>query len=243
VKRSDGEVVGAADSRGPYDALLSVYGQVAAIVFVAVAVALILVVMRSRRSRGDRGAPRTGAPTLELAYAIGLAVVAALLLWRSYDAMSDDAPFSAERVAAASASASAAGARDRGGPADLTIGIVASRWNWRLGYPGGVVQTGDGAGRPATLVVPAQRTVRFRLTSRDVVHALWIPALRAKFDAVPGYTNGFALRFAAGLDYSTARCSEFCGEQHDEMRLRIDVRSPDAFAAWLKRRQAEARAA
>jgi cytochrome c oxidase subunit 2 len=224
-----------ADSRGPYEALLSVYGPVAAVVFVVVAVVLAIVVVRSRPSRGREPSRRASAPRLEIAYAIGLALVAALLLWRSFAAMSADSRFSAQRV-------SSTAARDAGGTAALTIGIVASRWNWRLRYPGGVVQTGDGDERPATLVVPAQRLVRFRLTSSDVVHALWIPALRAKFDAVPGYTDGFELRFVRGLDYSTARCSEFCGVLHDEMRLRIDVRSPAAFAAWLNRRSAQARA-
>jgi cytochrome c oxidase subunit II len=87
------------------------------------------------------------------------------------------------------------------------------------------------------LVVPAGRPVRFRLTSRDVVHALWIPALRAKYDAMPGYVNAFALRFAPGLDYSTARCSEFCGDLHDEMRLRVEVRPPAAFDSWLRTRR------
>ena len=228
-------MVGAADSRGPYDALLSVYGPVAAVVFVLIAAVLGIVVVRARRLPSRAPSQRSSAPRLELAYALGLALVAGLLLWRSFVAMSADERFSAQRV-------SSRDSGDRDGPAALTIGIVASRWNWRLRYPGDVVQTGNGGARPATLVVPAQRLVRFRLTSSDVVHSLWIPALRAKFDAVPGYTNGFELRFVRGLDYSTARCSEFCGVLHDEMRLRIDVRSPAAFAAWLKRRRAETQA-
>jgi cytochrome c oxidase subunit 2 len=163
---------------------------------------------------------------LEIAYAVGLAVVAVLLVWRTFAAMSDS-----DQVVARAAPAPAAGA------AGLTIGVVASRWNWRLAYPGGVVQTGDGRTRPATLVVPAGQPVRFRLTSRDVVHALWIPELRAKYDAMPGYTNIFDLRFARGGDYSTTRCSEFCGDLHDEMLLRVDVRAPSDFAAWLRGRQ------
>jgi cytochrome c oxidase subunit II len=117
------------------------------------------------------------------------------------------------------------------------VGVVASRWNWRLTYPGGVVQTGDGRTRPATLVVPAGRPVRFRLTSRDVVHALWVPELRAKYDAMPGYTNVFDLRFDLHGDYSTVRCSEFCGDLHDAMLLHVDVRAPAAFDAWLRGRQ------
>jgi len=147
------------------------------------------------------------------------------------------------RTAAALSSADPLPASSPGDPSlanarpALRLSILASRWNWRITYPGGVVQAGDGRERFAVLVVPADRLVRFRMTSRDVVHALWIPALAAKYDAIPGRTNVFDLRFAAGRDYRTVRCSEFCGDLHDQMRLRVDVRPPAAFDAWLRARQ------
>jgi cytochrome c oxidase subunit 2 len=219
------------DTRAPYDDLFSLYVPIAAVVFVVVAVVLVVVVLRFRARPGSAPSPRTGAPRLELAYALGLAAIAAVLLWRSFAAMSDTSD-------PATARAAADARRDQGG---LTISVIASRWNWRLLYPGGVVQTGDGHARLATLVVPAGSTVHFRLISRDVVHALWIPALDAKYDAMAGYVNAFDLRFAAGLDYTTVRCSEFCGAYHDQMRLRVSVRSPRDFASWLQaRRQAVA---
>jgi cytochrome c oxidase subunit 2 len=219
-------VTDGADTRAPYDHVASLYLPVAAAVFAVVAVALVVIAVRYRARPGRVPSARESAPRLEIAYALALAVVSALLLWRSFAAMSDS-----DRVVARAAPAPAAGA------VGLTIGVVASRWNWRLTYPGGVVQTGDGRTRPATLVVPAGRPVRFRLTSRDVVHALWIPELRAKYDAMPGYTNVFDLRFDPGGDYSTVRCSEFCGDLHDQMLLRVDVRTPAAFDAWLRGRQ------
>jgi cytochrome c oxidase subunit 2 len=219
-------VTGGGDTRGPYDQLASLYLPIAAVVFALVALALVVVAVRFRARPGHEPSDQMTAPRLELGYALALAVVAALLLWRSFAAMSDSDPVVARAAPAAGA-----------GAAGLTVGVVASRWNWRLAYPGGVVQSGDGRTVPATLVVPAGRPVRFRLTSRDVVHALWIPELRAKYDAMPGYTNVFDLRFDPGRDYSTARCSEFCGDLHDRMLLRVDVRAPAAFDAWLRRRQ------
>jgi cytochrome c oxidase subunit 2 len=214
------------DTRAPYDDLFALYVPIAAVVFVVVAIVLVVVALRFRARPGRAPSPRTGAPRLELAYAVGLAAIAAFLLWRTFAAMSDTSDPDTARAAADTR-------RDAGG---LTITVIASRWNWRLLYPGGVVQTGDGHERPATLVVPAGRTVHFRLTSRDVVHALWIPALDAKYDAMAGYVNAFDLQFAPGLDYTTARCSEFCGEYHDQMRLRVSVRSPRDFASWLQAR-------
>ena len=218
------------DTRGSYEQLLTLYLPIAAVVFVLVVLALAVVAVRHRAADGRRPSNRTGAPKVEVGYAVALGVIAAVLLWRSFAEMSPDTDPQARRAAAV----------PRSGAAALTVAIVASRWNWRIRYPGGVLQTGDGRRRVATLVVPADRTVRFRLTSSDVVHALWIPALRVKYDAMPRYVNTFALRFEPGLDYSTVRCSEFCGDLHDEMRLRVEVRRPADFDAWLHRQAARA---
>jgi cytochrome c oxidase subunit 2 len=219
-------VTGGGDTRAPYDQLASLYLPIAAVVFVLVVLALVVIAVRFRARPGREPSAQHSAPHVEIGYVLVLAAISALLLWRSFAAMSDS-----DRVVARAAPA------PRGGAAGLEIGVVASRWNWRLTYPGGVVQSGDGRTRPATLVVPAGRPVRFRLTSRDVVHALWIPELRAKYDAMPGYTNIFDLRFDPRGDYSTVRCSEFCGDLHDQMLLRVDVRAPAAFGAWLRGRQ------
>lgn len=215
------------DTRSAYDDLFALYVPIAGVVFLIVAIVLLAVAWRFRARPGRVASQRATAPRLEIAYAIGLAVVATVLLWRSFDAIS----------ATSNPDATRAAAETRSGSDALTISIRASRWNWRLLYPGEVVQTGDGHARPATLVVPAAMPVHFTMTSLDVVHALWIPALAAKYDAMPGYVNAFDLRFASGLDYSTARCSEFCGVYHDQMRLRIDVRAPRDFSAWLRGRQ------
>jgi cytochrome c oxidase subunit 2 len=225
-------VTGGGETRAPYDELVSLYLPIAAVVFALVALTLVVVAIRFRARPGRAPSARQSAPRLEIAYAVALAAVAVLLLWRSFGAMSDS-----DTVVARAAPAAGGG----GGAGELTIGVVASRWNWRLTYPGGVVQSGDGRTRPARLVVPARRPVRFRLTSRDVVHSLWVPELRAKYDAMPGYTNIFDLRFLPGGDYSTVRCSEFCGDLHDQMLLHIDVRAPLAFDAWLRGRQRELR--
>jgi cytochrome c oxidase subunit II len=210
-----------ADTRSTYGDLADVYLPVALVVFALVAMALGVVALRFRARPGRAPSAQHQAPTLEAAYVVLLAVVAAVLLWRSYDAVTgnDEIPL-------------VAGPAATGAPA-LTVGIVASQWNWRFTYPGGVSRTGDGRERHPVLVVPAGRDVRFRLTSRDVVHAFWIPALRAKYDAMPGSVNAFDLRFEPGLDYSTARCSEFCGTYHDGMQFRVQVLSPPAFDAWL----------
>src|SRR5436305_2305442 len=140
-----------ADTRASYEQLVALYAPVAAVVFVLVVVALVIVGMRFRARPGRAASSRTRAPRLEVAYAGVLVVIATLLLWRSF----------AEMSPASTPDATHGGAVASGGPGALTVAIVASRWNWRVLYPGGVVQTGDGHGRIATLVVPADQAVRF----------------------------------------------------------------------------------
>jgi cytochrome c oxidase subunit 2 len=208
------------DTRSTYDALFGSYLPVALAVFAIVAVALLYVGVRYRARPGREASEQMTAPRVELAYIALLAVVAAALLWRSYEAIADVDPVVPARSAT--------------GTPTLEIGVVASQWNWRFTYPGGTAVEGDGRERLPVLVVPAQRDVRFRLTSQDVVHAFWIPALRAKYDAMPGYVNVFDLRFKRGLDYADSRCSEFCGVFHDQMQFRVRILDPAAFDAWLR---------
>jgi cytochrome c oxidase subunit II len=216
------------DTRGRYDGLAALYVPIAAAVFLVVLLVLVVVAVRFRSGRREEPSSRETNARLELGYAIGLGLIAGLLVWRSYVALAaaDPLPTSTEGDPHPSTRRPA-----------LTVGIVAARWNWRFTYPGGVVQAGDGRDRLPVLVVPAGEPVRFELKSRDVVHAFWVPALRAKYDAIPGRTNEFDLAFPRAADYSTARCSEFCGDYHDQMRFRVDARPPAAFRAWLRSRE------
>jgi len=215
-------------TRDVFDRLAGVYGPVALVVFGLVVAVLTVVAVRFRARPGHAASAREASPRLEAGYAVGLALIAGLLVWRTYVAMAAIDPVNEQTTRASTQR-----------PA-LTVGVVASRWTWRFSYPGGVVQVGDGQERLPELVVPADRPVRFRLTSADVVHGFWIPALRYKFDAVPGRSNVFDLRFVRGLDYSTSRCSEFCGLDHDQMRFRVTVMSSGGFRRWLRGRQGQA---
>jgi cytochrome c oxidase subunit 2 len=226
-------VSGGADTRGAFAGLFDLYVPIAAGVFALVVIALVVIVVRDRARPGGRApSRRSGAIRLEVGYAVVLALVAAFLVWRSFD--------SVHRVNQTVARAAPA---PRAGPAGLTIAVVGAKWNWRFTYPGGVVEQGNGPDRLPTLVVPAGQPVRFRLTSADVVHAFWIPEARFKYDAIPGRTNTFDLLFDAGLAYTDDRCSEFCGQYHEQMRFRVAVKAPAAFRAWLRARQGQAAAA
>ena len=71
------------------------------------------------------------------------------------------------------------------------VDVTAFRWCWDFSYPGTrVARTGDcTAGDYPTVVVPAGQPVEFAITSRDVVHAFWLPDFDAKMDAYPDHEN------------------------------------------------------
>jgi cytochrome c oxidase subunit 2 len=124
----------------------------------------------------------------------------------------------------------------RGDPRQ-TVRVVAFQWGWRFSYPGtGITTTGDSHRLPV-LVVPSGIPVRFELTSRDVIHAFWIPQQKFKRDAFPNRVTDFDLVFDPGVT-TTGRCAEFCGLEHDRMNFQVAAMSPDRFARWLRSREA-----
>ena len=82
------------------------------------------------------------------------------------------------------------------------------------------------------LVVPARETVEFAITSRDVIHAFWVPHLRFKRDAFPRLTTKFDLVFDKPGSYP-GNCAEFCGLHHADMRFGVRVLPRAEFDEWL----------
>ena len=88
------------------------------------------------------------------------------------------------------------------------------------------------------LVLPTHRPVRFLHTSADVNHAMWVPALGFKKDAIPGYiTETWATIDTEGV--YRGQCAELCGTWHAKMPIVVEAVSESEFETWL----AEAKAA
>jgi cytochrome c oxidase subunit 2 len=122
---------------------------------------------------------------------------------------------------------------DRVAAARVQIAVTASQWGWRFDYGGGRAVVGNDRTLPV-LVVPAGEPVGFRLMSRDVIHAFWVPELRFKRDAFPRRTTRFDLVFAKPGSYAGS-CAEFCGLHHADMRFGVRAVSRDEFDRWLER--------
>jgi cytochrome c oxidase subunit II len=121
---------------------------------------------------------------------------------------------------------------------DYTIGVVAKQWSWDFNYLDANVYEvgvqGQLNGKPGvekelpTLFLPVNKRVQFDITSRDVVHAFWIPATLFKIDAVPGVQNKYQM-IPQVTGRFQGKCSELCGEYHSEMLFNVAVVSQEEF--------------
>lgn len=109
----------------------------------------------------------------------------------------------------------------------MTISVVAKQWMWKY-------QHGEGAREINDLHVPVDRPVKLVMISQDVIHSLYVPALRIKQDVLPGrYTTMWFTADKPGV--YPLRCAEFCGTDHSVMGGRLIVMAPQDYADWLAR--------
>lgn len=121
-------------------------------------------------------------------------------------------------------------------PADLRVHVRAEQYWWRFGYElpdGSVVETAN------ELHLPNGQTAEFVLTSTDVIHSFWIPALGGKMDAIPGRTNLWRLTPTKEGTYRGV-CAEFCGPSHTFMAFPVIVHDAAGYASWLEAERAPA---
>ncbi len=141
-------------------------------------------------------------------------------------------------------------------PADVTIKVIGNQWYWTYQYPdnGGIEivsnmlkEKGDvtGAARFRTdadgppllaaderLVIPANKVVKFIITSADVIHSFAVPAFWTKMDATPGRLNETWVKVDRPGVYF-GQCSELCGARHGFMPIAVEVVPEPVFNAWL----------
>ncbi len=119
-------------------------------------------------------------------------------------------------------------------PPDLVVRVEGMRWGWQVTYPDAAVSTNR------ELVLPIGRRVRVEVTSRDVVHSFWVPAFRAKIDAVPGMVTSVAFTPNRTGDFSQdpdlrVQCAELCGTGHSLMVIPVRIVTEEEFRQWLAR--------
>lgn len=114
----------------------------------------------------------------------------------------------------------------RAPPGALVIDVEAKQWMWKFEHPGGQREIDE-------LHVPANEPVKLVMTSQDVIHSLFLPALRMKQDVLPGrYTSIWFQATVPGV--YALRCTQFCGFDHSGMVGRFVVQTPQDYARWLQ---------
>ena len=83
-----------------------------------------------------------------------------------------------------------------------------------------------------TVKIPVDRPVKVLLRSEDVLHDFWVPAIRAKMDAVPGMVTYFWFEPIMEAEYEVL-CAELCGRNHHNMRGEMHVVSLEEYGIWL----------
>ncbi|MGH9533645.1 MAG: cytochrome c oxidase subunit II [Terriglobales bacterium] len=119
------------------------------------------------------------------------------------------------------------------GPApDMNVMVVGHRFFWEYRYP----QYGIDFSNQA-LVVPAGRNIDLNVTSVDVIHGFYVPALGLQMDAVPGRISHLWFRAKPGT--YQGQCAQLCGPLHGEMFLTVKALPPAQFVQWLNQHAAQ----
>lgn len=132
----------------------------------------------------------------------------------------------------------------------LQVDVIGYQFNWDFDYPDLGISSPmvidphpelkeAGIMNPVKdVVVPQGRNVVLNITARDVLHAVYVPALGIKSDAIPGRITYSWFNATEAGDY-LGQCAELCGPQHGEMYFNVKVLPEDEWENWVDARRAE----
>lgn len=139
---------------------------------------------------------------------------------------------------------------------DMTVVVTGYQWQWGYEYVDAGIQFYskldaasnrarqlDSGVDPASvdnyllavdnpLVVPTNTKIRFQITSADVIHSWWVPALGWKKDAIPGYVNETWTSIDEPGVYR-GQCAELCGRDHGFMPVVVVAKTPAEYEKWV----------
>ena len=211
---------------------------VCVVIGVAVYAAMVVAIVRYRKSGGATPAKFSHNTTAEVAWTAIPAVILVL--------MAIPAAESLVRIEDTTESG-------------LTIKITGYQWRWHYDYIDEDVQFFSTLDRESNfarrrdsgidpysvenyllevdnpVVVPVDMKVRILITAADVVHSWWVPDFAVKKDAVPGYINESWFH-ATEEGTFRGQCAELCGMDHGYMPIVVEVVGRDEYDDWLAER-------
>lgn len=196
------------------------------LVFFAVAIPLVITLVKFKQKPGDDSPPKQfhGNPTLEVLWTVipvVLLIFIAVPTWRVL--------FKHSHVAEGS----------------LEVEAIGHQWWWEFRYPqnGKIITASE-------LHLPENTPVHFRVWSSDVIHAFWIPKFGGKTDANPtSFAEDGSPRRWNEINVVTplladktkihgemyqGQCTQLCGSSHALMRFNVVIHSKEEFDRWAK---------
>lgn len=92
--------------------------------------------------------------------------------------------------------------------------------------------------------LPVRKEVKMLIRSRDIIHSMYIPHLRAQMNAVPGMTTTFKMVPTITTDSMRTvvkdeafefivLCNKICGASHYNMQMPLTVTNATDYEAWM----------
>lgn len=193
---------------------------------ITAAVELILIYTVYRYRNNDDPQPRRENRRLEITWTVATAAILVFVGAASMVVLAN--PYVSPRAGAPSTAGSGQPGKVPvpSGSNATVVNVTGYQWAWQFDYAGTNVTTTD------KLVLPANRSVYLYVSSADVIHSFYSPALSFKQDAFPGKVNTIRTKVTKPGTYQ-AYCAEFCGAGHSRMRAKIVVLPPDQYRQWL----------
>lgn len=148
----------------------------------------------------------------------------------------------------------------------LQVEVLGEQFLWSVRYPGADGQIGKRNYKMTTptnpygidfndknswddiqgsdIVLPVNKSVRFHIISKDIIHSFFIPDFRVQINAVPGMTNYF--QFTPTVTTAEMRermndpkydyvmlCNKICGSGHYNMQKKVIVVTEKEYKEWL----------
>jgi len=209
---------------------------ICAVIFVIVFGAMLVAIVKHRKSVGHRAEQFHENTTVEILWTV---IPFLILVGMAY-------PSTKTLLVMRDTSAS-----------DMTIKATGYQWKWRYDYleddvsfysnlstPRDQIQNQAPKGEHYLLEVdnpvvgPVGKRIRVVTTANDVIHAWWVPAFGVKQDAIPGFVRDAWFKVDAPGTYR-GQCAELCGKEHGFMPIVVEAVSEDQYKTWVAEQKAK----
>lgn len=193
----------------------------AILVFILVEGLLIFAIVRYRRRSNDEMPEQVhGNNRLEIGWTVGSAVLVLVLFFFTLGFYQQPRNLPA-------------------GSDPLVVQITGHTWYWEFYYPETGIRLNSNVDE---FRVPAGRPVILEITSADVQHSFWVPELAGKVDAIPGRVQRMWFQVDEPRRF-VGQCAEYCGREHYNMLINVDVMGDTEFVSWYDEQAAAVAAA